>query len=149
MQLEGHRDLAVGVDEVRRGLHDPDLLLRVLPRCQELAAVGPDHVVVVLAYATGRLADTYRGMLTVRDTDEGLGFTLDAHGPTGNLAVDLEVTLTPLAPEGTRVRYAAQVTLGGLAPRALTSSIDTVGDHLATSVCRELQGALAEGPALV
>ena len=149
MQLEGQRDVAAGIDEVRRGLHDPDLLMRVVPRCQELAAVGPDHVVVVLAFATGPLADTYRGMLTVRDTREGLRFTLDAHGPTGTLGIDLRATLTPLGAGTTRLHYVANVTLGGLAARAITSSIDAVGDQLATRVCGDLGSVLAEGPALV
>ena len=149
MRLEGQRDVAAGIDELRRGLHDPDLLMRVVPRCQELAAVGPDHVVVVLAFATGRLADTYRGMLTVRDTHEGLRFILDAHGPTGTLGIDLRATLTPLGAGSTRVHFVAHVTLGGLAARAITSSIDAVGDQLATRVCGDLGTALAEGPALV
>jgi carbon monoxide dehydrogenase subunit G len=149
MQLEGHRDLAADADDVRRGLHDPDLLLRVLPRCQEVAAVGPDHVVVVLAFAAGRLTDTYRGMLTVRDTEAGLRLTLDAHGPSGGLGIDLGLTLTSLGHGRTRVQYVARVTLNGLAARAITSSIGAVDDQVATRACRELETTLVGGPALV
>jgi carbon monoxide dehydrogenase subunit G len=149
MRLNGQRDVAAGIDEVRRGLHDPDLLLQVVPRCQELAAVGPDHVVVVLAFETGRLADTYRGMLTIQEARDGLRFTLDAHGPTGSLEVDLRATLTPLDEGTTRVRYVANVTLGGLAARAITPSLDVLGAQLATRVCGDLVTALTESAALV
>jgi uncharacterized protein len=149
MQLEGHRDLAASVDEVRRGLHDPDLLLRAVPQCQELAAVGPDHFVVMVAFATGRLAETYRGMLTVRDSGEGLRITLDAHGRTGRMSIDLHATLAALDEGGTRMQYAALVTLGGVAARAVTSSIDVVGHQLATRFFTELEDALTDAPALV
>lgn len=149
MQLEGHRDLAAGVDEARRGLHDPDVLLRVVPHCKELAAVGPDHFVVVVAFATGRLAESYRGMLTVRDSRDGLRITLDAHGRTGRLSLDLRATLSALDGSGTRLQYTALVTLGGLAARAVTSSIDVVGHQLATLSFTELEDALVDAPALV
>jgi carbon monoxide dehydrogenase subunit G len=146
MQLEGHRDLAAPVDDVRRRLHDPDVVGRVVPGCQELAPVGPDHLVVVLGFAAGRLADRYRGMLTVQDTEAGFRATLDAHGRTGGLNVDVRAFLTALDAGRTRLRWTAQVQLDGLAARAVTSSVEVVGHQLAGQVFQALDRALAETP---
>ena len=149
MQLEGQRDLEASVDDVRRALHDPDLLRRVVPRCQDLVPIGPDHFVVVLGLATSRLTETWRGMLTVQDTDQGLRLTLDVHGRGGRLTLDLRATLTALDGGRTGLRYTAQATLDGLAARAVTPSLDVLGRHVGGRILSELEGALRRASALV
>ncbi len=142
MRFEGERRLAAPVEQVHDALHDAAVLRRAIPACQELAAVGPDHFLATLAVQVGPFNDTYRGMFSVADTDEGLRVTVDAHGRRGRLTLDLRTGLIPTR-SGTRLRYVADATVGGLVARLGGPALSMVGARLTTSFFHDLERALS------
>jgi carbon monoxide dehydrogenase subunit G len=144
MRLEGERDLSASAEEVRRGLRDPDVLRHVLPRCRDLAPVGPDHVVVAFAVQAGPLSDTFRGMVTILETTDGLQADLDAHGRTGRMTSSVRIRLEESLPALTRLRYVADVAVSGLMARASGAGIDVIGRRTVAAVLAALERVLVE-----
>ena len=145
MRFEGERRLSAPVEQVREALHDPTVLRRAIPACRELAAVGPDHFLATLTVQVGPLTDTYRGMFTVTDTEDGLRVGVDAHGRRGRLTLDLRTALRCAGP-GTTLRYVADATVGGLVARVGGPAMHVVGARLTTCFFHDLERALVAAP---
>lgn len=114
MRIEGSRLVRAPRAAVWAALNDPQVLERVTPGCEKLAAVGPDHYNVTLKVGVAAIKGAFSGTIRVSDKHEPERFVMavDASGTTGWVKMTGQVTLTEQA-GGTLVAYDWDVQIGG------------------------------------
>ena len=145
MRFNDVREVAAPTDEAWAALHDPDVLLEVIPGCRELRPLGRDRYAATLAARVGRLADTYRGTFEIQDAAPGseLVVVVDGRGRCGHLEVELRVRLVGGPTPGTaNLEYDARATVGGLVARLGRAPLTVAAGHLTGCFFRDLDRAL-------
>jgi uncharacterized protein len=101
---------------VYQALNDPAVLVRSIPGCRRLEALGEDAYAMTVAAGVGSIKGVYDGLVRLTDHDEPAAFRLHAEGAgaAGTIGADVRVTLAGSRDDGTSVTYDADATVGGM-----------------------------------
>jgi uncharacterized protein len=131
MRISGSADLHASAEAVYAALADPSVLLRTLPGCQQVEAIGPDHNRMTITAGVGSIKGTYLGSVHIVDEDPPHGYTLKASGSSvaGTIDATARITLTPSG-DVTHLDYHADAVVGG--------PIGGVGQRMLAGVAKKL-----------
>ena len=132
MKVTGSAVVNAPREHVWTALNDPAVLVRTIPGCQRLEAVGPDDYRVTVNAGVASIKGVYDGEVRLADQRPPAGFVLQARGAGGPGTVDATVTVT-LEPDGdqaTRLSYDADAVVGGM--------IGGVGQRMLTTVAQRM-----------
>jgi carbon monoxide dehydrogenase subunit G len=147
MKVTGTATLRAPRDVVWRALQDPDVLVRTIPGCQELRALGADAYEMTVSAGVASIKGTYVGRVQLADQTPPESYTLIAsgQGAPGTVRAQARVRLAD-AGGGTRLEYDADAVVGGM--------IGGVGQRVLVGVAKKTAGEffaavdrhLVEGP---
>lgn len=133
MKVTGSATLHAPREKVWAALNDPAVLVRTIPGCQQLEAVGPDSYRMTITAGVASIKGTYQGDVALTDPDEPNAFTLRASGAgaPGTVSADVRVTLAE-SNGSTRLDYDADAVVGGM--------IGGVGQRVLSGVAKKTAG---------
>jgi carbon monoxide dehydrogenase subunit G len=146
VKINGTATLAAPRDRVWAALNDPAVLVRTIPGCEQLEALGDDRYRMTVTAGVASIKGTYLGEVSLTDPVPATAFTLKASGSgaPGTVQADVRVTLDDADGGGTLVRYAADAVVGGavggVGPRVRAG----VAKKTAGEFFKAVEGALAE-----
>ncbi|MGH3470607.1 MAG: SRPBCC family protein [Nocardioidaceae bacterium] len=134
MKVSGSATLHAGRDEVWAALTNPAVLVRTIPGCQRLEAIGPDAYAMTLTAGVASIKGVYEGQVRLTDQQPPDAFILRAagSGAPGTVSADVHVTLTAAGAGGTHLAYDADAIVGGM--------IGGVGQRMLTGVAKKTAG---------
>ena len=132
MKVTGTSTLAADRATVYTALNDPADLVRTIPGCQRLEALGSDAYAMTVAAGVGSIKGVYDGQVRLADHEEPGSFTLHAQGAgaAGTIGAQVSVTLVDTPGGGTSLTYDADATVGGM--------IGGVGQRMLTGVSKRM-----------
>ena len=116
MKIIGNAQFAAGPDVVYAALNDPAVLVRCIPGCQRLEALGEDAYAMTVAAGVGSIKGVYDGKVRLTDQQHPASFRMHAQGAgaAGTIGAEVQVTLDAQEGGGTSVTYDADATVGGM-----------------------------------
>lgn len=134
MKITGTATLTADPGQVWDAFHDPAVLARCLPGCEQLSEVSPDHYAMTVTAGVAAIKGTYIGEVALREPQRPESFTLKASGSgaPGTVDASVVVQLTPAPNGGTDLVYDADASVGG--------AIGGVGQRMLSGVTRKLAG---------
>jgi uncharacterized protein len=156
MKVNGTAILESPRDQVWEALNDPEVLVRTIPGCQRLEAVGPDEYRVTVSAGVAAIKGIYDGEVRLSDQRPPDGFVLKARGAGAPGTVDATIVVSLATDEENRTRltYDADAIvggmLGGVGQRMLTAVTKRTANEFFTNVDSALRTPVpaAEAPAL-
>ncbi len=133
MKVTGTATLHASRDEVWAALNDPAVLVRTIPGCQRLEAIGEDAYRMTLMAGVASIKGVYTGEVRLTDQQPPGTFVLKAAGAgtPGTVGADVVVTLAETG-DTTTLTYDADAVVGGM--------IGGVGQRMLTSVAKKTAG---------
>lgn len=148
MKVSGTATLHATPDRVYAALNDPAVLVRTIPGCERLEAVGPDRYRMTVTAGVASIKGSYLGDVRLSDGTPPSSFTLTASGSgaPGTVSADVRVHLDDPGDGTTLLRYDADAVVGG--------PVGGVGQRVLTGVAKKtaaeffaaVDAALAAGP---
>jgi carbon monoxide dehydrogenase subunit G len=133
MKVVGSALLGVKRDRVWAALQDPGVLVRTIPGCARLEAVGADIYKMTVSAGVASIKGVYQGEVALAEPEEPERFVLRARGQGAPGTVDATVQVRLSEVEGgTRVDYDAEAVVGGM--------IGGVGQRMLGSVAKKTAG---------
>ncbi len=134
MMVSGSATLQAPPDAVWRALNDPAVLVRTIPGCQRLEAVGVDEYTMTVTAGVASIKGVYTGQVRLTDQDPPDSFVLKASGAggPGTVSADVKVRLAPGGDGTTTLTYDADAIVGGM--------IGGVGQRMLTGVAKKTAG---------
>jgi uncharacterized protein len=149
MKVTGTATLHAPADRVWAALNDPAILVRTIPGCEQLEAVGPDKYRMTITAGVASIKGTYLGDVELTDPQPPNSFVLKASGSGAPGTVNADVTVRLEEADGgtTKLRYDADAVVGG--------AVGGVGQRVLSGVAKKTAGeffaavdaVLAEGEA--
>jgi carbon monoxide dehydrogenase subunit G len=133
MKVSGTATLAAPPDRVWDALNDPAVLVRTIPGCQRLEAVGEDSYRMTVAAGVASVKGIYQGEVTISEQAPPDRFVLTAagSGAPGTVSARVLVSLAGAA-DGTILTYDADAIVGGM--------IGGVGQRMLAGVAKKTAG---------
>jgi carbon monoxide dehydrogenase subunit G len=134
MKISGNATLHAPVEAVYEALRDPRVLVRTIPGCERLEAVGEDAYQMTVTAGVASIRGTYAGDVRLTDQRAPHGFVLRASGSggPGTVSADVAVELAPGDDGTTVLSYDADAVVGG--------TIGGVGQRLLAGVAKRTAG---------
>jgi carbon monoxide dehydrogenase subunit G len=116
MRIIGNAQFAADRAVVWQALNDPAVLVRCIPGCQRLEALGDDAYTLTVAAGVGSIKGVYDGQVRLTDQQQPGSFRMRAQGAgaAGTIGADVLVTLEESAAGGASVTYDADAVVGGM-----------------------------------
>jgi carbon monoxide dehydrogenase subunit G len=133
MKVVGSAVLGADRARVWAALQDPGVLVRTIPGCERLEALGGDVYRMTVSAGVASIKGVYQGEVALAEPDEPERFVLKARGQgaPGTVDATVQVRLSEVD-GGTRVDYDADAVVGGM--------IGGVGQRMLGSVARRTAG---------
>jgi carbon monoxide dehydrogenase subunit G len=133
MKVSGTATLGAAPARVWDALNDPAVLVRAIPGCQRLEAVGADSYQMTVAAGIASIKGVYQGEVRISDQEPPDRFVLTATGAGAPGTVSARVLVT-LAGDGagTAVGYDADAIVGGI--------VGGVGQRMLAGVAKKTAG---------
>jgi carbon monoxide dehydrogenase subunit G len=133
MKVSGTATLSAPPDRVWEALNDPAVLVRTIPGCQRLEAVGEDSYRMTVAAGVASIKGLYQGEVSISEQQPPDRFVLTAagSGAPGTVSARVLVSLAE-ATDGTTLTYDADAIVGGM--------IGGVGQRMLTGVAKKTAG---------
>jgi carbon monoxide dehydrogenase subunit G len=150
MELNGDVLVAAPRDQVWNALNDTAVLARCIPGCEEMEALGETERRARVAVKVGPVRARFTGHVRLLDVRPGEGCTLQFEGSGGAAGMARGQSTLQLSddPEGTRVSYTAQATVGGklgqVGGRLIDAAAMQMADQFFQALRREFQPPAAE-----
>jgi carbon monoxide dehydrogenase subunit G len=134
MKVSGTATLHAPAERVFAALNDPSVLVRTIPGCEQLEALGGDRFRMTITAGVASIKGTYLGHVTLADPIPPSAFTLRANGSgaPGTVTADVRVTLDDNGDGTTLLRYDTDAVVGG--------PVGGVGQRVLTGVARKTAG---------
>ena len=147
MKVTGTSTLAADRATVYAALNDPAVLVRSIPGCQRLEALGGDAFAMTVAAGVGSIKGVYDGQVRLADHQEPGSFTLHAQGAgaAGTIGAEVAVTLVDTPGGGTSLTYDADATVGGMIGGVGQRMLTGVSKRMADEFFRNVEGLLSSG----
>ena len=145
MRIDGEHRFSLPRSQVWARLQDPDALRGAIPGCVAFEEREPGAYDLTVEARIGLVRGSFAGRVALRDLRPETRCTLAAEGGgrLGSVSGEADIQLADAEDGGTRLRYAAEVTIRGAAAR--------VGGRLLTSkargMARQFFGAIEQGAA--
>jgi carbon monoxide dehydrogenase subunit G len=151
MKIIGNAQFAVGPDVVYAALNDPAVLVRCIPGCQRLEALGEDAYAMTVAAGVGSIKGVYDGKVRLTDQQHPASFRMHAQGAgaAGTIGADVHVTLDAQEGGGTSVTYDADAVVGGMIGGVGQRMLVGVSKRMAAEFFGNVESAIAGGAAAV
>jgi carbon monoxide dehydrogenase subunit G len=157
MRIVGSAVLGADRGRVWAALRDPGVLVRAIPGCERLEALGGDVYRMTVSAGVASIKGIYQGEVALAEPDEPERFVLKARGQgaPGTVDATVEVALSEVDGGGTRVDYDAEAVIGGMiggvGGRMLSSVAKRTAEDFFAAIDRHLAveaaGIVAESPA--
>jgi uncharacterized protein len=133
MKVSGTATLGAPPQRVYDALNDPAVLVRTIPGCQRLEAVGDDSYRMTIAAGVASIKGLYQGEVSLSDKQPPDRFLLTAagSGAPGTVSAKVLVSLAESG-DGTTLTYDADAIVGGM--------IGGVGQRMLTGVAKKTAG---------
>jgi hypothetical protein len=150
VKINGTATLNAPPDLVWAALNDPRVLVRTIPGCERLEALGDDRYTMTVTAGVASIKGTYLGDVALTDPEPPTAFTLKASGAgaPGTVEAAVRVTLDQAADGGTLLSYAADAVVGGAVGGVGQRVLAGVAKKTAAEFFRNVDAVLAE-PAVV
>ena len=147
MKIIGNSQFAADRAAVWQALNDPAVLVRCIPGCQRLEALGDDAYAMTVAAGVGSIKGVYDGQVRLTDQEEPGSFRMHAEGAgaAGTIGAEVSVTLEESATGGTSVTYDADATVGGVIGGVGQRMLVGVSKRMPAEFYGNLDTALAAG----
>jgi uncharacterized protein len=134
MMVSGSTTLNASRDAVWKALNDPEVLVRTIPGCQRLEAIGEDAYKMTITAGVASIKGVYTGEVRLTDQKPPDTFVLKAAGAgtPGTVSADVLVTLSEGSGGATTLTYSADAVVGGM--------IGGVGQRMLTGVAKKTAG---------
>ncbi len=134
MMVSGSATLNAPPDAVWRALNDPAVLVRTIPGCQRLEAIGEDEYTMTVTAGVASIKGVYTGQVRLTDQEPPDSFVLKASGAggPGTVSADVKVSLSAAGGGTTTLTYDADAIVGGM--------IGGVGQRMLTGVAKKTAG---------
>ncbi len=133
MKVTGTATLHAPRERVWAALNDPAVLVRTIPGCQRLEAIGEDAYRMTLTAGVASIKGVYTGEVRLTDQQPPDTFVLKAAGAGGPGTVGAEVVVTlDETDDTTTLTYDADAVVGGM--------IGGVGQRMLTGVAKKTAG---------
>jgi carbon monoxide dehydrogenase subunit G len=134
MKVAGQAILHAPIAEVWAALNDPNVLVRTIPGCERLAAIGPDSYEMVVSAGVASIKGTYAGRVALSDQHEPNSFLMTASGAggPGTVSTEVRVGLVDGGDGSTSLSYDADAVIGGV--------IAGVGQRMLAGVAKKMAG---------
>ncbi|WP_030454283.1 SRPBCC family protein [Herbidospora cretacea] len=133
MKVVGSALIGAERSKVWDALQDPAVLVRTIPGCQRLEAVGSDVYTMTVSAGVASIKGIYQGEVALTDPQEPEAFVLKARGQGAPGTVDATVRVRLTEEDGgTRIDYDADAVVGGM--------VGGVGQRMLTSVAKKMAG---------
>ena len=148
MKVTGTSTLAADPATVYAALNDPAVLVRTIPGCQRLEALGGDAYAMTVAAGVGSIKGVYDGQVRLADHEEPGSFTLHAQGAgaAGTIGAQVAVTLVDTPGGGTSLTYDADATVGGMIGGVGQRMLTGVSKRMADEFFANVEAVLASSP---
>ena len=149
MKVIGTSHLSADREAVWHALNDPAVLVRTIPGCTRLEALGDDAYKMTIAAGVGSIKGVYDGEVRLTDQRQPGSFRMHAQGAgaPGTIGAAVVVTLAEGPDGGTDLTYDADATVGGMiggvGQRMLTGVSKKMAAEFFTNVDQLLVGAAA------
>ncbi len=143
MRVSGSAQLHAPRDQVWTALNDPAVLVRTIPGCQRLEAIGDDAYRMTVTAGVASIKGVYTGEVRLSEQQPPDKFLLKAAGAgsPGTVSADVWVTLTESGSNGEGSRdSAATTTLTYDADAIVGGMIGGVGQRMLTGVAKKTAG---------
>lgn len=131
MKLAGTHTLPAGQQEVWDLFNDPARLARLLPGCEKLEPIAPDHYKAVIKFSLAAFTGSYSGSVQLSDKKppDSMRMKVEGKGGPGFMKGEGQLTLRD-AGGGTAVEYSGDAQVGGL--------IAAVGSRMIEAAARKI-----------
>lgn len=147
MQLTDSKDIKASPDVVWAAILNPEVLKACVPGCEELTGSVEDGFEATVAQKVGPVSARFKGVVKLSDIVAGRAVTITGEGkggPAGYAKGGAQVTLEAI-PEGTRLSYTVDASVGGKIAQLGSRIIDSFAKKLADAFFENFQQAV-EGP---
>jgi carbon monoxide dehydrogenase subunit G len=134
VKVSGSALLNAPRQQVWDALNDPAVLVRTIPGCQRLEAVGADAYRMTLTAGVASIKGVYQGEVRLTEQEPLDTFVLKASGSgsPGTVSANVVVRLAETTGATTTLTYDADATVGGM--------IGGVGQRMLTGVAKKTAG---------
>jgi len=148
VKVTGTATLNATPERVWAALNDPAVLVRTIPGCEQLEALGADRYRMTVTAGVASIKGTYLGDVELTDPVPPTGFTLRASGAgaPGTVSADVRVTLDDAGDGRTLLTYAADAVVGGPVGGVGQRVLGGVAKKTAGEFFRAVDAVLAERP---
>jgi carbon monoxide dehydrogenase subunit G len=146
VKINGTARLSASPERVWGALNDPAVLVRTIPGCEQLEALGEDRYRMTVTAGVASIKGTYLGEVALTDPEPVNAFTLRASGSgaPGTVQAAVRVTLDDADGGGTLLSYAADAVVGGPVGGVGQRVLAGVAKKTAGEFFRAVDAALAE-----
>lgn len=147
MKLTDVRDIRAEPAIVWQAILDPEVLKACIPGCQSMVGSAADGFEAVVKQKVGPVSATFTGLVQLSDIVEGRSIRISGEGKGGVAGFakgGADVTLEPI-PEGTRLTYDVEASVGGKIAQLGSRIIDGFAKKMADEFFTRFQDAV-EGP---
>jgi carbon monoxide dehydrogenase subunit G len=139
MKVSGSAVLNAPREQVWQALNDPAVLVRTIPGCQRLEAIGDDAYAMTLTAGVASIKGVYSGEVRITDQAPPDTFVLKARGSgtPGTVSASVLVSLAASPDATTTLTYDADAVVGGM--------IGGVGQRMLTGVAKKTAGEFFSG----
>ncbi len=147
MRITGTSTLSADRERVWRALNDPAVLVRTIPGCRRLEALGEDAYAMTVSAGVGSIKGVYDGQVRLSEQQEPGTFRMHAQGAgaPGTIGADVLVTLEESPSGGTSLRYDAEATVGGVIGGVGQRMLAGVSKRMASEFFANVDAALRAG----
>jgi carbon monoxide dehydrogenase subunit G len=147
MQLSDSREIRAEPAIVWQAILDPEVLKACIPGCESMTGSVAEGYQAVVKQKVGPVSATFTGLVQLSDIVEGRQVRISGEGKGGVAGFakgGADVSLEPI-PEGTRLTYAVDASVGGKIAQLGSRIIDGFARKMADEFFTRFQAAV-EGP---
>lgn len=144
MKLSDSREIRAEPGIVWAAILDPEVLKACIPGCQSLTGSVAEGYEAVVKQKVGPVSATFTGLVQLSDIVEGQSLRIAGEGKGGVAGFakgGADVTLEPI-PEGTRLSYAVDASVGGKIAQLGSRIIDGFARKMADEFFTRFQDAV-------
>ena len=147
MKIIGNAQFAAEPSVVWQALNDPAVLVRCIPGCQRLEALGDDAYAMTVAAGVGSIKGVYDGQVRLTDQQHPGSFRMHAQGAgaAGTIGADVLVTLEESVTAARSVTYDADAVVGGMIGGVGQRMLVGVSKRMAAEFFGNVESALTGG----
>ena len=145
MDMTSQQALPVSQAIAWDALNDIAMLQSAIPGCESITPTDPDHYDVAITAAVGPVKAKFKGKLRISDQQAPTGYTIHFEGQggaAGHGKGHASVTLEPVGPHQTLLRYTAHATVGGKIAQLGSRLVDMAAQKMAADFFANFNSAL-------